>query len=136
MPAYEFKDFLQCCADRTVFVWEPALKTAASDFSLHGQDRVQEFIAGDGLESLGFDDSQAFREWKGPAPQPTVDSYTFSTGKKDGYLAFFRSPLTGIFNLKSFKRNVEPVPHNFIFQKLLKPQQSRLEQKKSEGPEE
>lgn len=132
MPAYDFKDFLQACADRTVFVWDLAVKSASADFSLHGQDRVQEFIADDdGLEDLAFKVTEPFREWNGPPPKPLVDSYTFATGKKDGYLAFFKSPLTGIFNLKSFKRNIEPVAHNFIFQKLLKSKQ--IELKKAEG---
>jgi len=135
VPTYNFSDFIQCCADQAVFIWDPALKTAADDFGIHGQDRLQEFIAEGGLEDLAFVVSETFRNWKGKPPIPVVDSYTFTTGTKDGYFAFFRNPDVGIFNLKSFKLNEDAKPHNFVFKELFKTQQIRLAPEKEEGNE-
>ncbi len=136
MPAYNLSDFMQCCADQAVFVWDPALKTASENFGIHGQDKLQAFISEGGLENLAFVVSEPFRNWKVKPPAPIVDSYTFTTGNKDGYIAFFRNPDVGIFNLKSFKPNEDAKPHNFVFKELFKTRQIRQVPEKEEGHEE
>ena len=49
-----------------------------------------------------------------------VDEYEFHTGKKLGYLAFFFQPVTGLWNIKSFKLNQQPDTRNFAFDVLKK----------------
>lgn len=119
-PAYRIAEFVQACQEGAILIWKEPQENASNDFSLYTSVALMEFIGNNGLEDLCFDRCRALDIWKPPPPAPMVDSYTFSTGRAKGYLAFFKSPVTGIWNLKSFKRDSRSTGLNLPFKDLGK----------------
>jgi len=80
-------------------------ETATSDFNLATQAAVIDFVGGGGCERVAYLRTAPFENWKGSPPPPNVDSYSFYSGPTFGYLAFFENRKTGMWVIKSFKKN-------------------------------
>ncbi len=102
------------------------MTTARTDFNLLTQEQVQSFIANDGLENLQFKNSEPLDAKWGFDPLPMADAYTFTTGTKAGYLAFFYSPY-GRWIIKSFKSSTDgpTLTHGFRMLEILKPKEEK-----------
>ena len=119
MPqAYDRQEFVQACREGTAIVWDKAMQTARDELGLQTEESIREFIATGGLENPIYHATRALEKWKVPPPPPMVDSYKFSSGPKKGYIAFFQSPVTGRWILKSFKRDMQETDLNMPFRNL------------------
>ncbi len=119
MPsAYKIEEFVQACRNGTVIVWDKAMKTARDEFGLQTEQSVREFIAAGGLENPIHHNTRPLEKWKAPPPPPMIDSYKFSSGPKKGYAAFFKSPVTNKWILKSFKKDMQEADLNMPFKNL------------------
>lgn len=107
--AYLWGEFFSaCCSEQSaalVFVRGSAMETAERDFNLTTQADVIDFVANDGCETPTYIRTEDLEKWSGGPPPPQVDSYSFYSGPKFGYLAFFQNPNTGQWVIKSFKKN-------------------------------
>lgn len=102
---YDLEDFISACEKGVVEVWRPALRDA-SYFGIKDRDerKVLKFISSGGLEDLDFIDSLPLRS-SSETPQPLVDDYSFWSGWKKGYIAFFYSLRERQWEIKSFKEH-------------------------------
>jgi hypothetical protein len=122
--AYNFDDFKVACGQRPpqVFVSTGAQKDASDYFKLNTQQAVRDFIFNGGLEDLKFRHSDIWRNNPDPNVKIMEDEYSFRTGSKYGYLAFFQDPKKGKWIIKSFKINWNsPLPSSFIFKRSGSP---------------
>jgi len=115
-----FKQFVANCSvgSTKVFVMRGAMKTAEIDFGISQMDQVLTFIADGGLEEPRFINEKPWENNPEPAVKIMVCAWSFFSGTKFGYLAFFHQPKTGKWNIKSFKLNREPDPRNLAFKGL------------------
>lgn len=107
---YLWDDFVGACSSATsataVYVRPSAMETAERDFNLATQAAIIDFVGSDeSCQKATYIRTDDLEAWKGDPPPPKVDSYSFYSGPKFGYLAFFRNPLTGQWVIKSFKKN-------------------------------
>lgn len=99
-----------CCAPDAVVlveIWRDAKVDARTVFRLASETEILAFIAGGGLEQpqyLSTEDLLLNRDPKNPI---AVVSYAFVTGRKCGYIAFFRSAVEKRWTIKSFKENTD-----------------------------
>ncbi len=104
-PCYNLEDFISACADNKVEVWPPALRDARY-FGFRDRDerKILTFIASGGLEGVEF---LKIEPWRGSPenPPPLVDAYSFWSGGKKGYIAFFYSLQEKQWEMKSFKEH-------------------------------
>ena len=102
-PHYNFDDLISACRTGEVEVWRPALR-GAGYFSIRDRDgnKVLEFIAAGGLEGLEHISVESLRS-SSDIPPPKVDAYSFWSGGKKGYIAFFYNPNERQWEIKSFK---------------------------------
>ena len=107
MPCYDFNDFISACGRGGVEVWPPALRDAKY-FGIRDRDKrkILEFISNGGLEYPDFIDSLPLRS-SSETPQPLVDDYSFWSGCKKGYIAFFYSQKESQWEIKSFKEHMD-----------------------------
>ncbi|MCK5355252.1 MAG: hypothetical protein KAJ63_09050 [Methyloprofundus sp.] len=111
-PAYNLIDLIHACNEQgQVVLIGNSANSARDDFGLITQKDVLEFIANNGMESPSHINT---KHWE-RNPQPTkpimVDAYSFYSGSKHGYLAFFFSH-TNKWLIKSFKCNADKTPRN------------------------
>lgn len=119
-PAYRFSDFNEACGqDDKVMVYGPAQDDARTYFNLKNQQAIRDFIFSGGLEDLKHTHTDILRMMN-PDPKTKImeDEYSFRTGSKHGYLAFFYNKKTDKWIIKSFKKNWdEPMPSPFILKR-------------------
>lgn len=101
-----------------VFVMKGAMKTAESDFNLSQMQGVVDFIANGGLENPSFINEKEWANNPNKEIKIMVCAWSFFSGMKYGYLAFFYQPLTKKWNIKSFKLNQNLDPRNLAFKGL------------------
>jgi hypothetical protein len=120
-PAYGIENFVRDCAVGTskAFVAKDAAITAKSDFNLNTQASILEFIGNGGLENPTFINSKIWEKNSNPNTVIMVDAYTFCSGLIYGYLAFRFQDKTGLWTIKSFKKNRDPDTRNLVFQQQL-----------------
>jgi len=120
-PAYNLDDLVKVCGEGSdVYISHGALQTAGADFGLITQEEVIAFIANDGLECPVHANTARWKNDPKPSRHVLVDSYDFFSGPKMGYIAFFRSPDTGKWIVKSFKQNDKADQRNLIFAEFFK----------------
>ena len=110
MPYNRLKDFVSACGVGTekVFVRYDAERGAGNPpFKLKTTNQILSFIANDGLENLQHKNTE---EWK-LAPEKhkgaLVDAFYFSSGNKQGYIAFMYLKKNKMWHIKSFKENTD-----------------------------
>lgn len=110
--AYNLNDLIKACGElNQVVVLGKAEKSARDDFGLNTKKTVLDFIYNDGLESPHYINT---KPWENN-PDPSlivIDAYSFYSGPKQGYMAFFFSMKTKRWLIKSFKLNKDFVPRN------------------------
>lgn len=113
-PHYELKELVEGCAAEPpkAFVTKGALETAVKDFNLSTQTAVLGFVGNNGLESPYFINTKPWENNPDPKVAVAVDAWGFFSGTLHGYLAFFFSPITQKWAIKSFKKNDKPDPRN------------------------
>ncbi len=110
MPYNRLKDFVSACGVGTekVFVRYDAERDAGNPpFKLKTTNQILLFIANDGLEKLQHKNTE---EWK-VAPKKhkgtLVDAFYFSSGNKQGYIAFMYLRKNKMWHIKSLKENTD-----------------------------
>ena len=100
--AYDFDEFKKFCLSKEVQVLDGVMKKA-EDFNIRTSKELLAFIANDGLEKLTFFNSATLknkpRNYEG---EIYVDAYHFNLGGMRGYIAFYKSPITKKWVIKSF----------------------------------
>jgi hypothetical protein len=121
--AYNLLDLIAACkTNGKVIVLKNALKCAQDDFQLNTQKAVLDFIFNDGLEKPQYINT---KPWiNNPAPDAQlnpiqVDAYSFYSGQKQGYFAFFFNTKTNKWLIKSFKPNKYSIPRSNIMANQL-----------------
>lgn len=108
--AYNYENFRQACKERKVLPIEKTLRTCSA-FNLNTKDALIDFIAEDGFDELVYYDTHRWE--KNPhADRVLVDAYHFLTGarpKTIGYMAFMEIRVRGLWFLKSFHINNNPL---------------------------
>jgi hypothetical protein len=120
-PKYKLQDLIDACSigSTRVYVFNKAMKTASSDFGLHTQAGLLDFIANNGLENPRFKNSKPWENNPEPNTQIMVDAWEFFSSFTYGYIAFFLQPKTNAWIIKSFKKNTEPDPRNLALKEQL-----------------
>lgn len=116
--AYDLNDLIKACGKKNhVKVLSKALESASA-FNLYTEQAVLDFIYNDGLEKPQHINK---RPWeKNPDPGLIwIDAYSFYSGPKQGYLAFFFSIKTGRWLIKSFKLNKDSEPRVYALAEKL-----------------
>ena len=106
-PFYDFKDFIDACSKGNVSLWKSATEGAEKFFNLKTKKDLLEFIANEGLTQLEFINSASWKENPKPEKEILIDAYKFRSGGTLGYIAFFYSPYTQNWIIKSFKQNLD-----------------------------
>ncbi len=119
MPSYKFEEFEKGCADGKAKVINPALKTAPADFGFALETDILAFIGNGGLEKPEFANTEPWRNNPKPEQEVLVDSYNFYSGLDYGYIAFMRA-VTGVWIVKSLKKNEKPSSRAFLLADQLK----------------
>ena len=106
---------LDACSrgSNSAYVSRGAQESARKDLNLKTMTEILAFIATGGLESETFQKTSLFENWdtKNDGPAPMADVYSFYSGKDFyGYIAFFKSPKTDQWIIKSLKRNEHSDP--------------------------
>ncbi len=104
---YDFEEFKRACSQKNVtnvVCIGDVLDDADKQFNLDDKTKVFQFIANDGLEDLRFINRKELE--KSPFQQKVdVDAYHFRTGGILGYIAFYKSPITNKWIIKSFHQS-------------------------------
>ena len=114
MPsAYNLNDLIKSCGEiNQVVVLRKAENSARDDFGLNTKKAVLYFICNDGLESPHYINTKPWENNPDQSCPIQVDAYSFYSGPKQGYMAFFFSPKTNKWLIKSFKLNKDSMPRN------------------------
>ncbi|MFZ2171936.1 MAG: hypothetical protein WAW61_20130 [Methylococcaceae bacterium] len=111
--AYILNDLINACGGiKQVVVLSNAQISAREDFGLTTQKDVIDFIYNDGLESPHHINTTTWKNNPNQSCLIQVDAYSFYSGPKHGYMAFFFSPMTNKWLIKSFKLNKDALPRN------------------------
>ncbi len=103
MACYDFKKFLKACRrKRNIIVPQKSIENGRRDFQLNTQDQILNFIGNKSWEDIEEESSGEWLNNPNPEIEIIVDAYVFWSGKKIGYLAFFQSPFTSEWVIKSF----------------------------------
>lgn len=104
------EEFLQACEEHAVFIDPEPLEAAQTDFGLNTEEEVMDYLANLGAAEFIARPVTPLKKprWRPPPPPPDIPVHAFnfwalSNNVKRAYFAFYRSPLTGLFMLKSFK---------------------------------
>lgn len=100
-PEYAWDAFIAACRAGNVIPTKAAQRDASLYFQQHTKDQLLSFIINDGLERRIYINSRELEKWNASPPAPIVDAYTFFSGPKKGYIAFYLAP-TWYWILKSF----------------------------------
>lgn len=113
-PMHPFANFLKACEIRgAVMVTRSALSTVEQLGLSPASDAVLAWITGGGVENPEHWNTEPWQnnpdpEWKrNPCLESVVwvDAFTFRSGLDEGYIAYLFQPRTGLWLLKSLKRN-------------------------------
>jgi len=115
-PTYLFSDFQAACGQGdTVTVSNDAQDDARDYFHLRNELAIRDFIFNNGLENLEFIDTKPWRNNPDPNVTIMIDAYSFRSGLRYGYIAFFNNKKIGKWRIKSFKKNWDaPTTKQFI----------------------
>lgn len=112
VSAYKLNDLILACGKNgQVMLIGKSANCARDDFGLNTKNDVLEFIANDGLETPNHINTKIWERNPKPENQIMVDAYSFYSGVKHGYLAFFFSH-TNKWIIKSFKLYTDQSPRN------------------------
>jgi len=112
--AYNLNDLIKACGEiNQVVVLGLAERSARDDFGLNTKKAVLDFIYNDGIESPRYINTKPW-EQNPDTSLILIDAYSFYTGSKQGYMAFFFSIKTGRWLIKSFKLNKDSEPRNYL----------------------
>lgn len=118
--AYALIDLINACGGiNQVVVLSNAQTSARENFGLKTQKEVIDFIFNDGLECPHHINTKPWENNPDHSCVIQVDAYSFYSGPKHGYMAFFFSPKTNKWLIKSFKLNKDLVPRNNIMNDQL-----------------
>jgi hypothetical protein len=114
--AYSLNDLIKACGEiNQVVVLDNAQRSARDDFGLITKKAVIDFVYNDGLESPHYINTTPWKNNPDPCCLILVDAYSFYSGPKQGYMAFFFNPKTDKWLIKSFKLNKDSAPRSNIF---------------------
>ncbi len=99
-PFHSLEEFIDACERNEVVLWPCVVGDATRDFNLYTQKEVVEFIVNNEFTFINSKELEAIKN----VPSFMVDAYSFCSGKKSGYMAFFKHK-NGKFFIKSFKLN-------------------------------
>jgi hypothetical protein len=105
---YNINDLIsECALDKpAVTVSDEAVQDARNYFNLPTAKAVVAFIGNGGLgNKWKFDKSTPLRKNIRGSKGVMVDSYTFVSGSKNGYIAFLQKKNCSGWHVKSFKKN-------------------------------
>lgn len=116
--SYDIKDLIDACScPVNVVVLRNALASASIDFGLNTAKEVIEFICNGGIENPKLINTKKWE--KNPdVISIYVDSYSFFSGKKHGYLAFMFSDKTKKWLIKSLKLNRDLLERSEFYNQL------------------
>jgi hypothetical protein len=119
-PAYDITQLIQACGtQKQVFVTQQAQISARLDFGLNTMESILEFVFHHGLENLKYQKTKPWEKNPDKTINIEVDSYAFSSGPKEGYIAFLFQPKTNKWIIKSFKKNIHsPLKNNSMAEQL------------------
>src|SRR5665213_138749 len=112
-PEYDLEILFAICGKTQELITIPSrvLNSANEDFDLKDKTEILDFIATGGLEGLNHINTRPL-EKNSFGVEVSVDAYSFYTGDKYGYFAFYLTPNSD-WVIKSLKRNTDPDPRNF-----------------------
>lgn len=117
--AYDLNNLIKACGKiNYVKVLGKAQESAGTDFGLYTEQAVCDFINDGGLEKPQYINT---KPWENN-PDPgliLIDAYSFYSGPKQGYLAFFFSIKTDRWLIKSFKLNKDSEPRTYLLTEQL-----------------
>ena len=103
-PIYSFESFKNACEYKeNVMIWKHALSDAREAFGLYPERKLLNFINNNGLENLRFQNSNELMKNPYKEKPLHVDAYQFTSGFKQGYIAFFFMHTKNLWFIKSFK---------------------------------
>lgn len=109
-PKTPINDFIAICRDdpAKVYVSMEAEQNARDDFNLGSKDELKKFIADGGLSSPKHINTELWdrNPLKDTVPS-YVDAFSFSSGTKQGYIAYCPNPKVKNWLLKSFKLDLK-----------------------------
>lgn len=109
---YNLDDFFDACTNPgKVTVAYDAKENARLNFNLLTEKALLTFLNDRGLENIEYINTRAWDLNPHKPPDIDVDSYSFCSGNKYGYIAFMFIPKTGKWRIKSFKLNLKSNPH-------------------------
>jgi hypothetical protein len=121
-----YDEFVKTCAETPgkIHVWSNVIKDAGKYFNLQtGRDLI-EFIGNRGLTEVRFLEKKPLDGKNQKDIEIIVFSFEFKAIKKFGYLAFFKSPITKVFVIKSFhlshRQTIGDVSQSPLLKKTLK----------------
>jgi len=121
--AYCIADFILCCMinPQNVQVLFDAELNARCQFGLNTKTQLLEFIGNGGLQAMSYVNTKPWRNNpKKGLGEIYIDSYTFCSNRKTGYIAFFKGPL-GNYVIKSFHIDQNKITLGSVGNNSLKP---------------
>lgn len=117
--AYDLNDLIKACGEiNQVVVLGKAEEFARTHFGLNTKQAVRYFIHNGGLEKPQYINTLPWE--RNPDPGLIlIDAYSFYSGPKHGYLAFFFSSKTDRWLIKSFKLNKDSEPRIYLLTEQL-----------------
>lgn len=108
---YSLDDFFDACSSPgKVTVSYDAKEGARLGFNLLTEKSLLAFINDRGLENTTYINTRPWDLNPHKPPDIDVDSYSFYSGNKYGYIAFMFMTKTGKWRIKSFKKNFKSNP--------------------------
>lgn len=107
-PSVPLADFQKLCREEPnkVYVPKEVQDSARTDFKLNTKADLMAFV-GAGLENAKYLNTEPWENNPFKESHPSlVDSFSFKSGSKDGYLAYCPNHKLNNWRLKSFKNNI------------------------------
>ncbi len=105
-------ELITACRERTerFHIPDEVKEDAKKHFNLNTKEEILDFIANEGLKQTQYRNTKIWGNNPNPRTEISVYAYNFSSGLKDGYIAFFFNPAVNTWWIKSFKRNADLDP--------------------------
>lgn len=107
-PSVPIADFQKICRENPEDIYVPndVVLSARKDFRLQSSEDLKFFI-GSGFENSEYINTEIWDNNPLKETHPSyVDAYSFTSGKKTGYIAYCPNPKMKNWRLKSFKENI------------------------------